>query len=170
MHMKKSDIISILITFLVGAFAGSYLYLTGFAPIEAEITVPDVREVSQFEIVGDVYGGCRDTCPSFQLLNDGSYRYLYTPSFGAEQVIREGKLPYELNRKLHNTLTESELSIQSQVIKPATCNSYVDGIDVVYKISLNDKIFTINSCGTAVDGESELWKTLGKIWTYYETI
>lgn len=168
--MRKSDIISILITFIVGLFAGSYLYLTGFAPIEAEVSTPNSEEISQFTIVGDAYGGCRDACPSFQVVNDGSYRYLYTPAVGVDQVIRQGKLPYELHKKLRKELTESELINQSKIIKPSTCSSYADGIDVVYEITLNSKTYTINSCGTAADGKSELWATLSQVWSYYETI
>ena len=168
--MRKSDIISILLTLLVGLFSGAYLYLTGFAPIESEVVVPDAEEISQFVIIGDVYGGCRDACPSFQLVGDGSYRFLYAPSIGAEKVLRQGKIPYELNKRLRSVLTESELSKQSQTIQPATCNSYVDGIDVVYEITLNSKTYTVNSCGTAADGESELWVTLSQLWSFFETI
>jgi hypothetical protein len=168
--MKKSDILSILITFIFGLFAGAYLYLTGFASFESKITIPDVKGVSKFTIVGDVYGGCQDTCPSFQITDDGSYRYIYTPAVNAEKVLQQGKLSYELYKKLQKVLTENELVRQSRPIKPATCNSYVDGIDVVYEITLNNKVYTINSCGTSADAESELWITLGEVWTYYETI
>lgn len=168
--MKKQDLLSILITFAVGLFAGSYLYLTGFAQIEAEIALPDVVEASQFVVVGDAYGGCRNTCPSFQVVNDGSYNYLYTPGAGADQVKRQGKLTYELHRKLKNALIESELIRQSRRIEPSTCNSYVDGIDVAYEITLDSKIYVIDSCGTSADGQSQLWVTLSEVWSYFETL
>lgn len=168
--MKKDDLLSILITFVVGLFAGGYLYITGFAPIEAVVSTPIAEEISEFSIVGDVYGGCRNTCPSFKIVEDGSYRYFYTPAAGAEQSLREGSLPYQLYRNLRNVITESELLKQSRTIVPSTCNSYVDGIDVVYEITLNGRLYIIDSCGTAAEGESELWMTLSQVWSYYETL
>lgn len=153
----------------MGVFAGGYLYLTGFAGLAAKLTTPDVEQVSEFVIVGDVYGGCRQTCPSFQVVEDGSYRYLYTPAAGAVQVIREGTLPIELRRQLKDALTHSELARQSQEIQPLLCNSYTDGIDVRYEVTLDGDRYTLDSCGTAVEEESELWSSLGEIWTYYES-
>ncbi len=168
--MKKSDIISILITFVVGVVAGGYLYLTGFAPIESEVAVPDGQELEQFVIVGDIYGGCRNNCPSFRVINDGSYRFLYTPTIGGSQKTREGKLPYALFKKLRSVATASELEKQSQKMEPADCSSYSDGFDVLYEITLNGKLYVINSCGSAADGKSALWLSLQGVWDYFETI
>ncbi len=170
--MKKQDIISILITFLVGIFAGSYLYLTGFASFEDKFSIPGVEEVSEFSIVGDVYGGCQlgNACPSFQVLRDGSYRYFYTPAAGMDKILRKGTLPRKLQNKLKNVLSEIELVKQSKEITPSVCNSYSDGIDVKYQVTLNGSEYTLDSCGTAVVGEGALWSTLGEIWTYYETL
>ena len=53
-------------------------------------------------------------------------------------------------------------------IEPAICNSYTDGIDVVYEITLDGKEYTLDSCGTAVEASSRLWEVLSSIWTYFE--
>jgi hypothetical protein len=95
---------------------------------------------------------------------------LYTPVAGAEQVLRQGTLPSQLERNLHEVLTEAALTKQSQVIQPLVCNSYSDGIDVKYVISLSGKDYMLDSCGTSIDGQSKLWTTLGSIWDYYETV
>lgn len=159
---------SIMITFFVGMFAGGYLYLTGFATILSEFATPDAEKVSQFVIVGDVYGGCQEACPSFQVQYDGSYRYLYTPAVGADQVLRQGVLPTGLHRQLKQVITPLELARQSQEVQPLLCNSYNDGIDVKYTITLDGVVFLLDSCGTSVEAESQLWTVLGDIWTYYE--
>ena len=168
--MKKQDILSILITFLVGVFVGGYLYLTDAAGRISELKIPDAEEVSEFTIVGDVYGGCRDRCPSFQVINDGSYRYLYTPRNGSEQVLRQGILPLQLQRQLRTVLTENALKQQSRNIEPTVCNSFSDGIDVKYTITIDGKEYKIDSCGTTVDGGSQMWITLGQIWEYYQSL
>lgn len=168
--MKKQDILSVLITFAVGLFVGGYLYLTDAAGKISELTIPDAKEVSEFTIVGDAYGGCRDRCPSFQVVSDGSYRYLYSPKTGDEQVLRQGVLPGQLQRQLRTVLTERSLKEQSRSIEPAVCNSYTDGIDVKYAITIDGKEYKIDSCGTTVDGNSQMWITLGSIWDYYQSL
>ncbi|TXH01166.1 MAG: hypothetical protein E6P95_02385 [Candidatus Moraniibacteriota bacterium] len=167
--MKKHDIVSILITFLVGVFIGGYFYLTNFAGLVAKIETPDIETVSEFTIVADVYGGCRNACPSFQVQNDGTYRYLYTPAVGAEQVLRKGALSRELLKSLQTVVTKEALATQSKVITPALCNSFTDGIDIRYEITLDGVVYRLDSCGTAVVAESKLWATLSAIWDFYET-
>lgn len=166
--MKNHDLLSILITFVVGVFVGGYLYTTSFAGFVARLETPDVEKVSEFTIVGEVYGGCREACPSFQVINDGSYRYLYTPYAGADQVVRKGTLPFQLQRNLRAVLTKNALIKQSQVRQPSVCNSYSDGIDVKYEIVIDGQEFILDSCGTTVDGGGDLWATLGSVWDYYE--
>jgi len=170
--MTKQEKLSIFITFLVGFFVGGYLYLSNFAFFLAKLTVPEMKTVetpASFIIVSDAYGGCRSACPSFRLLSDGTFRYIYTPSAGADQVIRQGVLPLTYIRELQTVLTATELTRESRPLEPAFCNSYTDGIDVSYQITLNGMLYKLDSCGTAVEGEGQVWKTLGGIWTYFET-
>ncbi|NCT01657.1 hypothetical protein GW766_00150 [Candidatus Parcubacteria bacterium] len=168
-EVKKADQLSILITFSVGFLVGGYLYLTNFAGLVSKIKTPDVETVSEFVIVADVYGGCRNMCPSFQIQDDGSYRYLYTPAAEAEQVIRKGTLSRELQLRLRKAVTSEALLVQSKQITPSFCNSYTDGIDVKYEITLNGVTYSVDSCGTAVEVSSSLWTTLGAVWDFYET-
>ncbi len=158
-------------TFVMGLFAGGYLYLVGFSTLIKFDAVPEVQEMSvvEMEIVSEVYGGCRNNCPLFRLDNKGSYRYLYTPEAGAAQIVREGSLPLSLQRELRSALSISQLTNQSKLITPIACNSYVDGIDVKYEITIDGKEFVLNSCGTAVEGGGALWSALAKIWNYFET-
>jgi hypothetical protein len=167
--VKRQDILSILITFVFGFLLGGYFYLTNVAGFVSEIKTPDKEAVSTFIIQAEAYGGCRQTCPSFQVQDDGLYYYLYTPAAGAEKVVRKGSIPGELEKALHRVVTIEELQRQSTDIEPAVCNSYTDGIDVVYEITLDGIEYNLDSCGTAVEGESILWTTLQSIWSYFET-
>ncbi len=162
--MEKQDLLTILITFVVGVFAGGYLYLTIFATYVDKIEVPDVEKASEFSIIGDTYGGCRNQCASFQVLSDASFKYLYTPTTGGEQQILEGTLSRTLQNRVDHALVVSELQRQSVEVVKTDCKSHADGIDVVYEITLKGEKYVIDSCGTAADGDSELWKVLAEIW------
>lgn len=166
--MKHQDMLSILITFLIGIVAGGYLYLTNFAGLVSKILTPDAEKAAEFVIIADAYGGCRNLCPSFQVTHDGSYRYLYVPSAGEEKIVRQGELPHALRTKLLEVVTKGELVRQSEVIEPSYCESFADGIDVIYEIELDGEKYALDSCGTAVEAKSVLWETLGSIWTYFE--
>ena len=166
--MKKQDILSILITFVVGFFAGGYLYVTSFAPLASKVTVPSAERASAFTIVSEVYGGCRSECPSFQVVSDGGYRYLHTVRAGEDQVLQRGTLPLNIQRNLKARLSEGELELQSQETSPALCNSFTDGIDVRYEITLEGTEYVLDTCGTNVDSASSLWQTLDGVWEYLE--
>ncbi len=167
--MKRQDILSILITFLVGLIAGGYLYLTGFAPTVAKLEVPSAETFQSFEVVSEVYGGCRSACPSFQVLGDGSYRYLYSTSFDDEQILQTGTLPFDMRRNLQRTLEAEVLRVQSRKTTPALCESFSDGFDVRYQITIAGEEYSLDTCGTAVSTESALWQSLEAVWTYLES-
>jgi len=168
--MKKQDLLSILVTFFVGVFAGAYLFLVGFAPTMATLDVPSLEQVESFVIESDVYGGCRDACPSFQVLGDGSYRYLYSVSYDEPQVIQSGTIPSAMRRDLRRNLTPEALQAQSQSITPAVCSSFSDGIDVRYTVTLDGEEYVLDTCGTRVDTNSPLWLSIKKIWDYLEIV
>jgi len=167
--MKRQDILSILITFTVGFVAGIYVYVTGFVPTIATISTPVAQSVDELVIVSEVYGGCGSSCPSYQVLENGSYRYLYAPAFDQEQVLQTGNIPFGLNRDLRQTLVESQLVNQSRQTTPALCESFSGGIDVRYSIALNGTEYLLDTCGTAVDTNSALWQNLERVWAYLES-
>jgi len=166
--MKKPDILSILLTFFLGAMAGAYLYLVGYAPTVATLEVPSQEKAEALVIESDVYGGCRDACPSFQVLGDGSYRYLYSVAYDEPQIIQSGTVPSAMRKDLQKKLTPQALTAQSQQITPAVCSSYSDGIDVRYTITRNGEEYVLDTCGTRVDTDSPLWLSVKKIWDYLE--
>ncbi len=167
--MSGQEIISIVVTLIVGFIFGIYIYLSGFLPALGAPDVQTQEVVNSFSIVSEVYGGCRSDCPSFQISADGSYRYLFTPGFGQEQVIRDGTIPRSLRRDLEKAVTEDTLQAQSFEIEPSICNSYTDGIDVLYRVTYNGEEYEIDTCGTDIDTSSRLWDALVKTWNYFET-
>lgn len=167
--MKHQDILSILITFTVGFVAGGYLYLTGFAPTVAKLEVPSAETFNEFEVVSEVYGGCRGACPSFQVLGDGSYRYLYSTSISEEQIIQTGNIPFDIKRNLQRALESESLNAQSRKTTPALCESFSDGFDVRYRITIAGEEYALDTCGTAVNTQSSLWQSLEAVWSYLES-
>ena len=169
--MKNQEVLSILITLVMGIFAGFYLYIVGFSPLFYFDTTPDQEEIAALTIVGEAYGGCQmsGTCPTFRVANDGSYRYLYTPGVGESQIVREGRLPFALQRELRQAVVPARLASQALPVVPATCNSYVDGIDVRYTVTLAGDTYELDSCGTAVVVSEYPWAALAKIWNHFET-
>jgi len=167
--MRGQDIISIAITFIVGIFAGAYLYLTGAAAYVTDFVSPVKEKPVEFVIESEAYGSCGETCPSFRVDDDGSYHYLYVPPDATEPVVRKGKLLGYLNNKLHRVITKEELARQAKKTTPGICNYRNGEIDVRYRITLDGKEYVLDSCGTAVDENSPLWRTLSDVWDYLET-
>ena len=167
--MRGQDIISIAVTFIVGIFAGAYLYLTGAAAYVTEIVSPVEDKPVEFIIESEAYGSCGEVCPSFRIDNDGSYHYLYVPPAATDPVVRKGKLLGYLNNKLHRVISKATLQQQAKKTTPGICNYQNGGLDVRYRITLAGELYILDSCGTAIDENSSLWRTLSDVWDYLET-
>ncbi len=169
--MKKQDILSIAITFVIGMLAGGYLYLVGFAPQFDKLTGQTASDYNDLVVEGNMYGGFRSgTPPSFQIMKDGSFRYLPLATGDEAVVAKEGVVPGDLWTAVKADLTSSELYLRSQTVTPATCASYVDGIDYRYDITLNNVIYMLDTCGTDFTSDSAVALSLEKLWAYFETV
>jgi len=166
--MKKQDIIGILITFAIGFVGGAYLYLTYWAVV-FNPDAASVSDIGEFSIVSESYGACGSTCPSFQVIANGQYRFLHEARDGSSMTISEGSLPRSVLRDVERAVDERELLSQSRKINPQTCRSYDDGIDVRYAVSVDGVTYDLDSCGTAIDRDSALWIGLAEIWNYLQT-
>jgi hypothetical protein len=169
--VRRQDMLSVLITFTVGFIGGGFLYVTHFAKLIQPLdSIPTANQAEAFTIIGEAYGSCESVCPSFRVTNDGSYRYQFYTSADGEKQFRDGTLPAEITRDLKQDLKASVLEKQSVAVEPEDCNSYNDGIDISYSITLDGDEFTLDSCGTAVDGNGDAWSSLAKIWSYFQTL
>jgi hypothetical protein len=168
--MKRQDVWSIIFTFVVGAFGGGYLYVAHFSKIVAPDSVQTQTQAAAFVIESEAYGGCKADCPSFQVQGDGSYRYQYAATVGAQKTIKSGTLPLEVQRVVKQVLETKSLVAQSQPAKPTACNSNSDGIDIRYNITIDGAQYNLDSCGTAIDDKSDMWNGLAQIWNYFKTV
>ncbi len=169
----RYEFIAIILTFIFGLFIGFYIYLTEFSVLLHKFSnfINKPKSKTGLTIYADSYGGCHQSCASFKIDINGKYHYFYFPTNAIEPVVREGVLPKALLKDLHKFLTLSEVKKQSRKITPEGCYSYADGIDVVYKINFGgDNEYTLDSCGTDIDKDSELWKVLSRAWEYQELV
>ena len=169
--MKRQDLLSIMITATVGFFGGGFLYLVHFSELVNPVSVPTQQATEEFVIISEAYGGCRSVCPAFRLTGNGNYRLQYYTEMDGERLFKDGTLPFELARNLKRALEdEQSLLEQSQETTPEDCHSYSDGIDVRYSITLDGNLYELDSCGTTVAGNGEIWTSLAKIWDYFKTV
>lgn len=169
--MSHQDKISILITFIVGLLAGGYLYLTGFATTFKlpEVTTDDVY--SEFVIIGESYGACKQdgNCLSFQLLESGKYRALYGD--GSDGVItHEASIPYSLRRTLKSNLTPTLLTLDSRLAPTVVCQFGNEGTNYRFRISRDEVSYVLDTCLTDIDYNGLPWQTLLKLWNYFTTV
>ncbi len=169
---SKQDIAIMGITFVVGIFAGFYLYTTAFAPQFDEFVGQTEEVYADFVIEGSQYGGDRagGTAPSFQLLENGSFRYLPYAVEGEVVEAKEGLLPRALLTEVKQTLTQESLEIASGPVVRGDCFSYVDGRDFMYKVTLESVDYTLDTCTTALTNDSIVGSTLDKLWNYFTEI
>lgn len=167
--MKKNDGLSIMITFVIGFFSGAYLYVAYFATVFTPDEVSTAENVESLSVISESYGGCRSSCPSFQLSYDGTYRFRYFPEVGGEAEIKEGILPLELQRAVKQNVTAETLLSQTAIIQPSDCRSFTDGIDVRYDVILDGEQFKLDSCGTTIEREGLAWRSLAAVWSYLQT-
>jgi hypothetical protein len=166
------DYLVMILTFAVGILSGFYLYVTAFAPQFDEYVGQTEEVYKDFVLEGSQYGGDRmgGTAPSFQVLENGSYRYLPYVAEGEVVEAQEGVLPRALFNEVKQTLTADALEISSQIVTRGDCFSYVDGRDFNYNVTLDAVEYTLDTCTTALSTGSIMNTTLDKLWNYFETL
>lgn len=168
--LSRQDRLSILITFTVGLFAGVYLYVVGFATtfVLPEVSTDDIY--TEFVLTGEGYGACEldNTCLSFQLLENGSYRGLYDAADGST-VVKEGSIPRALRRELVNVFTAEAMAVESDLIA-LPCHFGEDGTNYRFEVTKEGTEYSFDTCRTALNYEGEIWTTLAKLWNYLATI
>jgi hypothetical protein len=162
--ISAQDKISIILTFLMGVVAGGYLYLTGFATTfePPEASVADVY--TQFVITAESYGQCEsdDTCLSFQVLQNGSFRAIYDGL--GETTSKDGRIPLSLRGDLYDTLTPTSLALASKTLTKANCQ--YEGTNYRFEVTRDEVEYVINTCSSAISYESEEWAVLAKLWNH----
>jgi len=162
--MPRQQLITIILVFLTGMFAGAYLYVSGFVPMYIETGVGDGDAARVFTLNAEQFGGCgmSGACPSFQLLADRSYRYL--PSTDSATVFTG-----TLNKKLFDELGVLLLAADFVVLNQAggTCRAAYDGIDYRYTILHDGETYELTTCNTRF-GDTALDRQLQAVWRAIE--
>lgn len=154
--MRRSDIINILVTFVVGMFVGSYLYLFGFSQqftFFGELT----KDTGGLMIFGEAYGGCErgGICASFRLNSDGTYASFPAAADREARIKEEGEISGELRRTLRETFLPDYLFALSKEITPEMCESFYDGVEYRYRISVGDEQYLLDTCDTALANDTD---------------
>ena len=160
--MKIGDWLVVLLTFFTGVAAGSFVYLSGFKEIDIDPVKPSV--ISAFEIIVTQTGGCLrgDGCSSYRILSDGNYVLIAGSGETTGGLLAEDQL-----NSLKKTLAETDLEQQSLKVEPDFCEAWVDGIDTSYQITRDKITYELDTCGTAVDVDSDLIELLDWLWVQF---
>ncbi len=166
--MKNQDVISIIITFAIGVFAGGYLYLVGFA---TTFNLPEASTeaiYTKLVIVGESYGECEEDnrCLSFQVLEDGTYRALFDNLDGGEKLVREGTVSSSLMRELKSTLITSTLQAESKILNTPNCYYGSDSTNFRFKVTLDANEYPLDTCLSNINFEGKAWIVLSELWSY----
>ncbi len=148
--MHRSDIISIVVTFLVGMVVGVYLYLFGFA--QQFDVLEEISDSGGEELVinGEAYGGCArgGGCGTFQVAGDGAFTSFPPVAVGDERLRRTGRVDEVLWDELSLILTPLRLRELATEAPSGDCASFYDGIDYRFYIDRGDERFLIDTCTT----------------------
>lgn len=169
--MSHQDKISILITFVVGVLVGGYLYLTGFATTFKLPEVTTDKAYTEFVIIGESYGACKQTgeCFSFQLLENGKYRALF--GYGSnDTVTHEASIPFSLKRALKRNLTQELLTFDSTLMSTRVCQFGNDGTNYRFRISRDEVSYVLDTCLTDINYDELPWQTLIKLWEHFAAV
>lgn len=154
-------------TLLMGMFAGAYLYLTVYAPTyESDVANPDSISPDATVIEGQMYGDCdkNNTCGSFRLIDDRSYRYIaYT---GAK--IEQGKLASDVSDKVFNAVGTIIFFDDAKPITQGSCSSQSGGIDFTYTVTHKQDVYTFDTCTTALAYDQKFQTDLLAIWKFVD--
>jgi hypothetical protein len=162
--ISRQDKISIILTFFMGVFAGGYLYLTGFATTFEPPEASEADIYTQFVITAESYGGCEndDTCLSFQVLENGSFRAIYDGI--GDGTPKDGRIPSSLRGDLYDTLTAGVLVPASKTVTKNKCQ--YEGTNYLFEITRDEVVYVIDTCTSAISYDSDEWKVLAKLWNY----
>lgn len=168
-RMPHQDKVSILITFAIGLVAGGYVYLTGFA---TTFVPPDTTTEDKYGgliINGESYGECEaeNSCLSFQLLGNGTYRAIYINPETNKQISKDGGISRSLRNELKAAMLPAGLLAQSQLMLAPVCKYGEEGTNYKFKVTLNSVEYNLDTCKTSIDYNAQVWLTLVKVWNYF---
>lgn len=170
--MTSQDKISIVVTFIFGILAGSYIYVTGFATTFSPPEAAPEDIYSGLLITGEGYGECEqnNTCFSFQLLENGDYRALFDDAGDGHSAAKEGSIPRTLRNELRSSLIVESLVNDSKTRNTLDCEYGYKDTNYKFRVTLNQQDYFLDTCQTTIDYEGSAWASLAKLWNYFATL
>lgn len=165
--MKIRDWFILIVTFLVGAFCGVYLYVTSFKPNYEPDDLPDTR-VGELSIIGIEYASLSDSPASFRVKDDGTYDYIRRNSLDEEKI--EGELPKALFNQLVNEIAAADLETLSEagagVDTNVVCAADNLPTNYEYNILYKEQEYTLDTCVGNFSNDHPLGETFLEVWEY----
>lgn len=151
----------------MGMISGAFLYLTVFAPsYESDIDTTESIGADRVVVQGSMYGGCMemDMCASFKLVDDRSYNYLeYT-----DAEIEKGKIPSEMSDVIFSYIGSNAFFNDTKKAASDSCDSFVDGIDYRYEVTLDDEQYILDTCNTVFLYDTAAQNLLLQTWEFMD--
>lgn len=167
--MKRDDWMLFTLTFLTGLAIGMYVYLMAFKPIYVPDNLNDTEaDAGEWSLVAKRYrdGSSRYVEPSFRVLSDRSYVYL--PGGDSESALSpvEGKLSSGSMRALRGY--DDKLGPYTASPLQPDCPSARGGFDYEYRFTVDNTVYLLDTCETALGQSSELATLLQEVWNELE--
>ncbi|MCB9811927.1 hypothetical protein H6783_03360 [Candidatus Nomurabacteria bacterium] len=157
-----------IMTFLTGLFLGFYVYVMFFKPhYLPEDLGGDETTAAEFSVVAKAYGGSEGPeyiHPSFRLLGDGEYVYVAGGTGTDALEERHGTLPRAYMNELQRLATAEKLAYFAEDRERTDCRLFSGGVDHVYRFTVHNTDYTLDTCGTALMYEDELAQLMETIW------
>lgn len=169
--IQLQEKILLLTTFLIGAVAGWYLYITAFAPQFDHLLGQTESVYEDLVVIGEQFGGSdAAAAPSFQVLKDGSFNYVTYSAETGEASHKEGIVPRTLWTSVKKDLSRAKLELLAKPVPDVTCVPNAAGMNYRYDVTLNSVVYNLNSCTSALGHDPTAMATLDKLWSYFETV
>lgn len=147
-----------ILTFFTGAVLGMYVYFAVWKPVYApdDLNSAEVA-ASDWSLVGERrYEDSIDA--SFRLLADGSYVFIVLDENGEPMSKKQGNISKSLITDLQISATELASYEEEQ-----ECED-VGKAEYRYRFTVEEDIYSLDTCKTILGHNSELAKTLNKVW------
>jgi hypothetical protein len=151
--MRRQDIVSIIVTFVVGLLTGGYLYLFGFSQqfsldeLSESVATPD----RDFTMTIEAYGGCDRSgrCPRYVVGSDGAVTGTVPATPEAGKVT--GQLDQQLWLELQDYFYPEQLDVLSEpMVSADDCASADDGVDYQVTVIRGSVTYRLDTCRSAL--------------------
>jgi hypothetical protein len=146
-------------TFVLGLVTGAIIFLQSSTGGEGDGSLD--TDTRSFSIVAYVYGGCeRVGCPSYRVLQNGSYIYIQRQQGNGKY---EGTVSEASMKELKQQLASADFSQIGASTFTGTCPITYDGVAYRFNIDYKGNQYTFDSCVESLEAP-----LFGMLTKYFE--